>query len=309
MKVSQLVIAGSLASAFLMTSCGVQDSNASLKVTNGAEIAEQDYSNVVQTFKIQWNEDRSEVVSAFSCTATWITKQVLLTAAHCIGYGDSVDSYGRVSLPESEMILIAYTDEEGQLVPVTRGLNFYIHPNWGGGVDSYDLGLIVFPPKRGPVAAQEPSEDYPEGRPALPAERDRPITEMTARAPYRGEEVVMVGYGLNDIRNNTGSGIKRLGTNTIDSASYGRINLSGVVSAGTGSAEDSTLGSGDSGGPLFRAADGVQIGVASGNQPWSGRSIYVDLASSSSQRFIATRLADIDRLIEEAKVDAANSPQ
>ena len=82
--------------------------------------------------------------------------------------------------------------------------------------------------------------------------------------PKAGEKIAILGFGLNNLKNRTGSGVKREGFNTISEIKDGMILFEGYDSSQDNSGENAASGSGDSGGPLFSISGNCIHGVTSG---------------------------------------------
>ena len=89
----------------------------STKVTNGTQISENDYPAVVRIS-----------IGNFACTATFVTKNIIITAAHCVASGD----------------------------PVFQGITadrVAVHPAYTTGVSPNDLAFAQFPRDIAPAVA------------------------------------------------------------------------------------------------------------------------------------------------------------
>jgi hypothetical protein len=87
------------------------------------------------------------------------------------------------------------------------------------------------------------------------------MRELVAAAPLRGDLVRLLGFGYNDMVDETGAGTKRDGTNRVVELDDEFIVLHGTSRAGLGNGFGANVGSGDSGGPLL-TMDGKVAGVA-----------------------------------------------
>lgn len=262
MKIQQRLIRFStLSLAFAgLVACGAsQEPESELKVTNGRVIAEKAFPAVFQI----------EVSDSFgrsgTCTATFVTDSIALTAAHCVNTGRRLASgqvEGNVRFVESQ------GGESRTNNVIAESTSLYQHPEWStsAGVSSADLGIIVFP----------------EGT-------ARAVVPLRKKAPKVGEKLTIVGYGINDYmgRGEGSSGVKRLGENEVDAVEEGFIKFAGTPANTDESGIDGASGSGDSGGPLF--IDGELVGTTSGGGVRDGlkHSLYVDLTTKKSQDFLA----------------------
>ena len=238
-----------------LVNCGVE-SGSDIKVANGTVIPETSYPSVVLLY------DQAGSI----CTGTFITDEIVLTAAHCTMSG-KVDSQGNVDLT---LGIIEIEDaEENKAKLVAKSTRIVRNPLWdrnGRNVNRYDLGVVYFP--EGTARAVSRITDYP------------------AR---QGDDFTIVGYGLNqtlDMNDGSSAGVKRVGYNSVSSVSGGFIQFYGQTKTTSGDGSNASSGSGDSGGPLF--IDGEIAGVTSGggNSWGQARSLYVDVHSSTSRDFL-----------------------
>lgn len=246
-----------LASALLLGACGQSDNlevGSEIKITNGIEIPAESYPSVV----LLYDPEASSI-----CTGTFVTEEIVLTAAHC-SMGGNVDASGNVDLT---MYIIEINDPAtndakivGQSTKIVRD------PLWdrnGKNVNRYDLGLVFF--EKGVSKA---------------------VSKIASSGAQAGDDFVIVGFGLNGNDQST-AGIKRYGANTVSSVSGGFIQFTGQNGPTNGDGTNSAAGSGDSGGPLF--IDGSVAGVTSGGG-FGGfgrtRSLYIDLHSATAKNFL-----------------------
>lgn len=140
---------GALALLATALGCGSVESGSNVKVTNGKQ--EADFPFVVQ-MKI---DDRG------TCTGTFVSDALLLTAAHC------VDSAKKVSVN-------GVTSERTQ---------FFIHPEW---------------PVEGAELKKPRQPQYDSALVRFPAGTfNGPYPKVLKRSPRVGEELTIVGYGNN----------------------------------------------------------------------------------------------------------------
>ncbi|SMF28436.1 trypsin-like serine protease [Pseudobacteriovorax antillogorgiicola] len=239
-----------------LSNCGT-DTSSDVKVANGIEIPETTFPSVVLLY------DQAGSI----CTGTFITEEIVLTAAHCSMSGDVNTRTGEVDLT---LGIIEIEDAaEGKAKLVAQSTKIYRNPLWdsnGRNVNRYDLGVVYFP--KGTARA---------------------VSDLTAGSARSGDEFTIVGYGLNqtnDLQDGSSAGIKRIGYNTVSSVSGGFIQFTGQTETTNGDGSDASSSSGDSGGPLF--IDGELAGVTSGggNSFGRARSLYIDIHSSTSKDFL-----------------------
>ena len=103
----------------LLSGCTAKKARAtsSVKVTNGTQISDGDYPAVVRI-----------TIGNFACTATFVTRSIIITAAHCVASGD----------------------------PVFQGVTadrVAVHPAYSTGVSPNDLAFAQFPRDVAPAVA------------------------------------------------------------------------------------------------------------------------------------------------------------
>ena len=201
--------------------------------------------------------------STSSCTASFIRPNTLLTAAHCVSHRDFPVVIPDLQVASSHIVVHPEYIE-------TKLSTAELEQN-------KDIAFIFF------------SDDV--GDQTLPFKLDPPNV---------GDPVQLIGYGNNQYLEGTVStgsiGVKRLGSNQIAEITETAIILIGQPNAnapGSTSPDgtNSSIGSGDSGGPLLTKA-GEVIGVAAlivRNSADALKSFYTSLASQRS--FIASTLA------------------
>ena len=256
-----------------LVACGASSNSANdLKVTNGAK-AGAAFPAVV-SLNLQAGQ------TSGMCTGTFVNDSQVVSAAHCIfavleGGGDA-----------SSMKFV--NERSDGSVTETSALKFAYHPDYVNDptvLNKNDIAVLTFPRGSAPAAVR-----------------------LYGRRPKVGQNFTIVGFGLNDYDRDTqgnqvgsGGGVKRMGTNKIQSISNGMIEFTGVPTAADGvipQGQNVASGSGDSGGPLL--IDGALAATTSGGgltSVWAGgkyktlkASSYVDLNLPSNRSFLAQQL-------------------
>ncbi len=209
------------------------------------------------------------------CTGIWVRKYppTLLTASHCLNDMPTREDWGGG-------VLLGKVESAVACVP--EGSIGHFNPR--------DLAVVVFKP----------------GSIRVPAVAKLGTTVAAAKA-----NVTLVGFGRNDATEDpevTGSGVKRLGKNCIESIMpqtdkhhFGMVHLKGAVAGDLPSIKeiekrrDSSSGHGDSGGALFlETPQGPElVGITSGGHVDDEikHSYYVNLTDPEVKKFV-------DRVLE-----------
>ncbi len=160
------------------------------------------------------------------CTASIISENILLTAAHCLN-GEP-----------SDFVVIFATNLENRNAEVRKIVNFVAGPLWekrnSQVRDTGDIALVRF----GGV--------LPRGYEPTPLLRD-------PKALQDGKTVSIAGYGLNDARRRTGTGQLRKADVTIKSTRWAKTEIVLDQTKGKGACH------GDSGGPSYLIQDGHTV--------------------------------------------------
>lgn len=223
-----------------------------VRITNGKILGDDEYPAVVPLYKsFSGTENQT-----FSCTGTFVTSKIVLTAAHCVK--GLADENGLLKGPLSDFVF------DKKAVKVLRNPAYK--------TDDYnpenDLGLVMF------------EEDM--------TTHAMKIREAEAKAR---DAVAIVGFGRHDTSNGESTGKKRIGFNTIFVVEDGLIKFDGVERGEDFSGKDAASAKGDSGGPMF--IDDEIVGVTSSGYSAKGRkySNYVNLHSAESRAFLKHALS------------------
>ncbi|HRO68018.1 MAG TPA: trypsin-like serine protease [Pseudobdellovibrionaceae bacterium] len=153
----------------------------------------------------------------FLCTGTLIDKNLVVTAAHCIPQDIS-------------KMLVIFGNKVQKTAPMAKVNGAIAYPTWNprSPRDQGDIAVVSF---------EGTTPDFFRPLPILP--------EQYARVLRKGTLVMMLGYGLTDAINKTGSGVLRYTSARIEDAQYGPTEILLDESLGKGTC------SGDSGGPVI----------------------------------------------------------
>ena len=202
-----------------------------------------------------------------SCTATWVSDNAIVTAAHCVMDDSKTQilkpfvSFGEGKGIYAEKVLV----EEGYR---QRKISF----------EERDLAVIIF--KSGS------SSKY---------------ASVLDRDPVVGDDLEIVGFGKSEENNFQSGGFKATGTNKISSFNVpnGILRFVGAYNSTNGGTGVNVANSqGDSGGPAF--VGGKIAGVSSYNDPKPSQGKveggYINLRDAMSMRFLKSALAQGARI-------------
>lgn len=240
--------------------------NSENKITNGR--LTRGYPAVE---KISIVQDDLGSLQNFTCTGTWVSKNTMLTAAHCVnelGRNGKVRVNGRVA----HTVLI----------------NDYYSLDDFFGINKYDLAVLIF-------GTRSQREFVSVSSKAIKNTQSFEIVGFghTAKASWdeinercSGKSTESAARKCEQNVMGKGDGRKYFGENNADYVDD-MIYFSGVLKKGEVlPGRDVLSGSGDSGGPML--VDGEIVGVTSGGFP--STSMYVNLHSESSQRLLKKAL-------------------
>ena len=215
-------------------------SQSTVALTN-AQLANQEDLPHVKQLRLALFADGFESYGV--CTATFITPQVLLTAAHCLYNLETMEPLS----PSDVEIEI----EPGRFIPASI---LVPHPEFTGRVTTSTVYADT------PVAAADvgvilASEQYA-----------GPLPVFSPVPPQPGETMVLAGYGLTSDAAIFSGGTLRVGETTIDAVSPAERLLYWIQD----SPNEASTCHGDSGGPAFTvnaANELVLVGITSSGDP------------------------------------------
>ncbi len=270
------VALGIIACLAVVTGCRANTEASDVKITNGIVIPEGEQPAVVSLLR-RILDDKGNYKGGATCTATWIDVNTLITAAHCLGDGES-DSSGKMLSPQLVVFEILDPTSTPKLTAtVTNIVEAYRNKKWEAkkGFNNFDLAILKTQPPR--------SNERPRGK-----------ILINHDGVAKGAAVEIIGYGFNNMSTfgKGGDDLKRIGNNVIASSGNGFLNIEGLIkdAANGPTGEKASAGNGDSGGPMLH--DGQLIGVASGGGSGGlfarGEASYVDLRSQESKDFLSS---------------------
>jgi hypothetical protein len=199
----------------------------------------------------------SVVLINYGCSSTFIAPDLLITAAHCVKGQGPADMMGIVAA-SSKVTSDEIDNPIASSFSLANPLDLL--------ATSFDLALIQFPSAL--------SEN---------------ISKIREQGASPGDEIEIVGFGQNNPDMNFGFGKKRWGSNVLVTVAGGTLQFVGAMKDDSDSSsrgENVSNAPGDSGGPLF--IKGELAGITSGSLKETDhrRSVYVDLNSPDSKRFL-----------------------
>ena len=245
---NQVQLPVTLLSLFAFSSCAAPVAQQSVDsqelIVGGSPVAENAqgaprWSTVALTTDLPSSKDPSkgpllEQGHSF-CTATIISKTVVMTAAHCL---QKMDNNTRQKLPElvlpkEENFLVFFGPKVGTTGKWIKAKKVIPHPEWDPNQTlspaptkpANDIGLIVL------------SEGIPEGY--MPVQLARPTLSL------KGKSVFLAGFGVSFNRNKNDTGILRQVQVTVQNADESTFRL------GVGGEFFKGACAGDSGGPAY----------------------------------------------------------
>lgn len=232
--------------SFTLVGCGSTATDSMIKITNGKTITDTDYPAVVGVIR----EFGQGVEGVMICTGTFISKRVVITAAHCVDGTANADG-----------VLREPTDQVKGVMPqrIIRNPKYPL----GKFIPTEDLAVLVYD--------KDMSDAF---MPLSPVE------------PQVNNAITIVGFGRPSTDFGEGNGIKRVGYNTLKKRADGILEFEGELAPAAQDGSNAASAKGDSGGPMF--LNDALIGITSGGfvSPENRKvSQYVDLYSPQSKAF------------------------
>ena len=229
--------------------CQKRDPAADLKVTNGIVATASEFKNVVE---LSGRVLIGGSMATSYCTGTFISKRVLITAAHCANGHDTsgVEKQARIYYNgKAAELYITHPYKEWDKSPSTK----------------IDVAVAVFKDDMAPSNV---------------------FAKISLDKVSKDDEITIAGFGVNDATDtaHTSSGVKRYGYNVVDAVKPGEIVVRGVVSGPNADGKTAATGIGDSGGPIYNDA-GEIIAVTSAGRIINGEKLsYLTALNSDYSR-------------------------
>jgi phage tail sheath protein FI len=287
--------AAALVASVAFVGCSSQQGQVAAKANDSAIIGGADVTgqeDFAKTIVALYN-----VREGFICTASILSNDILLTAAHCVvgEASDTIVVFHKDAITTVSTVLKPIADAGGSIddidklpatVPVRRATAYKVSPVWpikqNDLLNTGDIALVKF--KGGLVEGFE--------RASLLTS-----TELLAN----GHSVVLSGYGTNDGVKGEGSGLLRFVETTIQQLDYTKSEILIEQSLGKGACH------GDSGGPAYATIEGKKyvIGVTSRgvndpNNDCSVSAAYTSVAFYA--KWLVTAVKELNTTVSEDKV-------
>ncbi|MBC7692034.1 MAG: trypsin-like serine protease [Methylotenera sp.] len=237
-------------------------------IVGGDEVKRQDS---VRHSTVALYEPSADGRSGALCTASLISSDTAVTAAHCLTPGGP------------KPVMIFGNDIHSPNSEKRQVIREAVNPKWrthqGKGMDQGDIALVKFP------------GGLPEGyQPIERANPDLPIK--------KGGKVVLAGYGISDALSKSGAGVLRKATVKLDDPRPGKSEMVLGQTHGHGACH------GDSGGPAFIRQGGraVLAGVTNRSYPDSA-------PDDCAHQVVYTKVAAYQPWIDKTEKRFENGPE
>ncbi|MBF0441754.1 MAG: trypsin-like serine protease [Oligoflexales bacterium] len=212
------------------------DKTSALNVSNVDEAGDlwKQFPEVVQ---IEIKDKMGKTIQL--CSGTFVNDLMLVTAAHCMFDGkrnradhivfkseDQIEHKGKIFVNSS------YDPRKAERYQITS-----------------DMAMVAFDPGQSSKPVAPGTAKFGKGEPLK-----------------NNEEIILVGFGDDDLAKNSGAGAKRAGENVVKGNSRDNTFRFWGIAAADGNTKPGTLssiGSGDSGGAIFRKQDHSFVGIMS----------------------------------------------
>ncbi len=266
-KYSKIVQSLGFAALITLNSCGEKNTHSHMSVVGGTPtsgfpaVVQIAREKVTETLEIIGGvQYQKKVTTTSNCTATWVSSNTLISAAHCF----------EPKAGEQEFAQQVFISAGIGATRTIQSKSVEIFPKYQAGIPDHDLAVVIF------------EKDHIDPKFAA---------KISDKEPHVNSDVTIVGYGKFDHFDETSGGKKRFGCNLLAKITD-RLDFCGRTRSENREDGTEALNSqGDSGGPMFlgKIKDDKQelselIGVAStvqahnaGEIPTKLHGHYIDL--------------------------------